>query len=219
MRAYIKQRKRDEYDARTVNIHDAIFQALITVLFPRRVNHNTKNNKPEHIDLFEYLSTHFQFASGFTTPRVILLYLQKCLENTKSYYRNNSDKQISINDKGEYPVFLREQMSSAYQEVRELCLKTILALNRDFEKPAIMLIKHMNKSKSYGQISFKDAKKVLGKSIAPATQLDDALRRFFAFYEHAGLFRCVNRAQPPDLRNYELPIFLQRVPLDEVPNC
>jgi hypothetical protein len=214
LRAYLKQRKRDEYDARTVNMHDAVCHALIAVLFPTKVTHVNKANKQEHIDLSEYFSSHFQFASGYTTPRVILLYLQKCLENAKAYYRNNPDQQIELNEKGEYPVFLREQMVAAYHDVRELCLTTILALNRDFEKAATMLIQHMNKSKSYYRISFKDAKKIIGKSISSESSVDEPLRKFFAFYEHAGLFRCINRALPPEDREYDLPIFFQRVTLD-----
>ncbi|MBK9160156.1 MAG: hypothetical protein IPM27_01050 [Nitrosomonadales bacterium] len=222
LRAHLKQRKRDEYDARTINIHDAAFQALITVIFPTKVTHVNKSNKQEHIDLSEYLASHFQFASGFTTPRVILLYLQKCLENAKAYYRNNPDQQILLNEKGEYPVFLREQMVTAYHDVRELCLTTILGLNREFEKAATMLIQHMNKGKCHDQITFKEAKKIIGKSIVSDTHLveihlDEALRKFFAFYEHAGLFRCINRALPPESRTYDLPIFFQRVPLGAGP--
>lgn len=217
LRAYLKQQKRDEYDARTINIHDAAFQALITVLFPTKVTHMNRANKQEHIDLSEYLATHFQFASGFTTPRVILLYLQKCLENAKAYYRNNTDQQILLNNKGEYPVFLREQMVSAYNDVRELCLLTILGLNREFEKSATMLIQHMNKAKCHDQISFKEAKKAIGKSLASDIPLDETLRKFFAFYEHAGLFRCLNRALPPENRAYDLPIFFQCVTLGSGP--
>jgi|GEM_PF-1491646 len=217
IRAHLKQRKRDEYDARTVNMHDAAFQALITVLFPTKVTHINKANKKEYIDLSEYLSSHFQFASGYTTPRVILLYLQKCLENAKAYYRNNPDQQIVLNDKGEYPVFLREQMVAAYNDVRELCLTTILGLNREFEKAATMLIQHMNKSKCHDRISFNDAKKIIGKAISSESTVDEPLRKFFAFYEHAGLFRCINRALPPESRAYDLPIFFQRVALGAGP--
>ena len=211
LRAKLSHRRRDEYEARTINIQDAVCQALITLLFPPKVRHLNRANKHEQIDLTEYLASHFQFASGYTTPRVILLYFQKCLEHAKAYYRDNPDQQIDLNEKGEYPVFLRDQMDAAYKDVRELCLSTIIGLNLEFEMAAKMLIQQMNNSKRKDHISFKEAKKLIGKIISDNGSIDDSLRRFFAFYEHAGLFRCVNRADKTENRSYELPIFFQRV--------
>lgn len=211
LRAHLRHQKRDEYDARTIDMRDAVCQTLLTTFFPRRVNHINKANKKEHIELPEYLATHFQFGSGCTTPRVIILYLQKCLENAKAYYRNNPDQQITLNDKGEYPLFLREHMLSAYNDVRVLCLKTILCLNEDLKNNAILIIRHMNNSRSNEKITFKTAKSLISKNSPQNTSTEEMLRRFFAFYEHAGLFSCVDRSLPPESRTYELPIFFQKV--------
>jgi hypothetical protein len=41
--------------------------------------------------------------------------------------------------------------------------------------------------------------------------LDDRLAHFLAFYEHAGLFRCTNRAEVLSQRTYELPVFFQQI--------
>jgi hypothetical protein len=214
IRAKLKQRKRDEYDSRTINLNDAFFQSLITLIFPRKVNHMTKANKIEQIDIIEYLETHFQFGSGYTTPRVILLYLQKCLENTKAYYQNNPVAEIPINEKGEYPVFLRDQLSEAYTDLRTLCACTILGLNKKYERAGFLLIQKISSIKNCTHISYAEAEKIIGKTLSFSGDTSVELYQFFAFYEHAGLFKCKNKALQASKREYELPIFFQRLSLD-----
>lgn len=209
LRAKFSDRKRDEYDARTTNIHDVVSRAIITILFPRSTNHKNKANKNEIIEFSEFLGSHFSYANGNTTPRVILLYLQKCLEIARNYYRSNPEEHILINEKSEYPVFLREHLSEAYDEVRLLALQTVLGLNYQWSRSATILMQAIARSKTPNSISFRDAKKAIGTSIGEDEAKD--LTNFFAFYEHAGLFRCVNRTQILEARKYELPILFQRV--------
>lgn len=209
LRAQFKQRNKDAYDARTTNIHDAVSRAIMTILFPRSANHKNKSNKTESIEFAEFLETHFRYANGNTTPRVILLYLQKCLEVARNYYRSNPEEHITINEKGEYPVFLREHLLEAYEDVRTLALHTILGLNYQWSRPATILMQAIAKSKTPDSISFKEAKKAIGSSIGEEDFKD--LTNFFAFYEHAGLFKCANRTQVLEARKYDLPILFQRI--------
>lgn len=213
VRSYIKTRKRDAYDARTVSTNDAVFRSLITLLFPRKVIHRNKFGKEEQIELMSYFSSHLHFASGHATPRVLIIFLQKCLENSRAYYRNNFDIDVFKNEKDEYPLFLREHISNAYDDIRVLCLTTVLGLNGDFQKPATALLQYMNKTKSFEKISFNEAKKILFKSSPELFKDDNDIRRFFAFYEHSGLFKCSNRMQESGVRFYELPILFQKVDL------
>lgn len=206
MRDYLRQRKRDAYDARTTNVHDMAYTALITTLFPRAANHKTKANKIEQIEISTYFSTHFQFSSKTTTPRIILLFLQYCLEATRHYYLNNPTESIQINEKGEYPVFLRDHLFQAYEQVRVLAMQTITGLNSAWQRSAANIMRHASTSKTPEAISFKEAKKHLGKDVT-----DEELSNFFAFYEHAGLFACTNRADNLDGRIYSIPIIFQRM--------
>lgn len=209
---YIKNRKKDEYDARTTNKKDAVFQGLITLFFPRKVSHKIHTGKNEQIDIFEYLNTHFQTGSGNTTPRVILIYLDKCLEQTRNYYRNNPDKRVSLNDKKEYPLFLREFLFEAYSELRKSCLNTMVSLNKDWERPARILMQSKSQSKNYTVINYNEAKKVVGKYFGEGDEIDINLVKFFAFYEHAGLFGCKNKNTPAEKRQYLIPILFQKEP-------
>ena len=184
----------------------------MTVFLPRSVNHKNTANKEEPIELTRYLATHFQFSNGSTTPRVILLYMQKCLEVTKNYYRQNPEEYISQNDKGEYPVFLRDHLSEAYQETRQLALQTIIGLNFQWSRPATLLMQSIARSKTPGLISYEDARKAIGTAIDNADSKE--LASFFAFYEHAGLFQCINRTQQLECRTYKIPIFFQSVTLN-----
>lgn len=209
IRAKLDQRGRDAYDARTTNVHDVVNRALLTILFPRVANHRTKTNKLEHIEFTQFLDSHFRYANGQTTPRVILLYLQKCLELARNYYRSNPEEFIVQNSHGEYPVFLREHLSEAYDETRQLALQTIIGLNYKWSRAATLLMQAIAKSKTPDRISYMDARKAIGSSVSTSDPKD--LVNFFAFYEHAGLFRCINRTQVLEARAYEIPVLFQRV--------
>jgi hypothetical protein len=208
---YMNNRKKDDYDARTINIQDAAFQALVTLFFPRKVSHSLGNGKTEQIDIFEYLTTHFILSSGNTTPRIILIYLEKCLEQARNYYRNNPDKEIKLNEKGEYPLFLREFLINAYSELRKSCLDTIVGLNKDWEKTAHILMHNRSQSKKFDEISYIEAQKIIGKYFENSENIDNNLVNFFAFYEHAGLFKCKNKNLPPEKRHYLIPVLFQKV--------
>lgn len=210
---WLKHRKRDAYDARTTNVHDMVHRAIITLFFPRSVNHKNMANKEDLIEFTQYLDTHFQFSNGTTTPRVILLFMQKTLEVAKNYYRMNPEEYIIQNDKGEYPVFLRDHLTDAYKGVRQLALQTIISLNHQWSRSATLLMQEIYRSKTPDSISFKDAEKIMGKTIDNTEPKE--LSNFFAFYEHAGLFHCINRTKEVESRTYTIPIFFQRVELND----
>ena len=211
-RAKLSGRKLDEYDARTTSFQDIVCQSIMTLFLPRLVNHLNRSCKQETMSIVEYFSTHFQFATGLTTPRVVLSYLQKCLEHAKAYYRKNPNQSLSSNEKGEFPLFLRDHLSEAYTDIRLLSLQTVVGLHPDWNRPAVALLQFMNKSRNPDQIAFKDARKHISKMLDPGGSAE-ILIQFFAFYEHVGLFKCTNRTQRPEERNYHLPIFFQQVPL------
>jgi hypothetical protein len=84
-----KLKKRDKYDARKTDLMAALHRMVITLFFPDDVTHFNKRKKKESADIFEFLNTHLSLASGGTTPRIVLMYFQICLEHTREYYRVN----------------------------------------------------------------------------------------------------------------------------------
>lgn len=209
MCAKLKLRKRDAYDARTTNLNDMAYRAILTIFFPRSVNHVTQSHKIEQIEITQYLATHFQFSNGFTTPRVVLLFMQKCLDIARNYYRNNHERFIQQTDKGEYPVFLRDHLMDAYQDVRKLAMQTIIGLNHEWNRPVLLLMQVVSKSKTPCTVSFNVAKKTIGKLLVNVNSKE--LEHLFSFYEHAGLFYCTNRTPEYSLRTYKIPLFFQRI--------
>ncbi|UUZ48004.1 hypothetical protein LP420_34040 [Massilia sp. B-10] len=131
------------------------------------------------------------------------------MELARNYYKSNPEEHIAQNEIGEFPVFLRAHLSEAYEETRELALQTIVGLNFQWTRPATILMQAIAKSKTPNIIAFIDAKKAIGTSIATTDTKE--LTNFFAFYEHAGLFRCINRTENLEARRYEIPILFQRV--------
>ena len=70
-------------------------------------------------------------------------------------------------------------------------------------------MRHASTSKNPELISFKEARKHLGKEFSGENLAD--IGNFFAFYEHAGLFSCTNRSENLENRIYAIPIIFQRM--------
>lgn len=203
----LKNKNKDEYSARTVNVHEVVNQLVINLVFPRSVYHFNSAGKEESIDIFDFMPTHFSFANNSITPRAVLIFLEKVKDIAVIYYKNNPEEELHLNEQGGYPLFKREHITEAYRETRVLIFKTIVDLNKNWSRPAMHLMRAMSGSRNCESVSFSSALKIMGKMIKDR----DDLVSFFAFYEHAGLFVCENRAQNYENRVYRIPVFFRKI--------
>ena len=96
----------DRRTARNVTAFDEISRQLILLIVPKEVLHRTSSGSKEKHELFSYLASHFDLGDGHTTPRIILLFLQKLVAVSATYYQENPDEtHMTLTDKKEFPLF------------------------------------------------------------------------------------------------------------------
>lgn len=200
-------RKKDNYDARQTDLMDELNTAIITLFFPRDVKHFNKKKVKISTDFFSFLSTHLSLGSGNTTPRIVLMYFEKCFENSREYYRLNPDtSSVKINSKSEYPLFHRDTMLEAYSELQELIWTTFANLSSRWKAAALTLRAGMPICSKSSSVSHSDVQRILKGKL-----LDEEIIPFVAFYSHVGLLKCINPQLHDEKRNYEIPILFQKL--------
>jgi len=84
---YIRRRPvRDEHDARSLDMEDMISRTIILSVFPKEVDHLVEGGVKQRCDLFQYLSDHFNLGEGCTTPRIMLTFLERVVNEASTYF-------------------------------------------------------------------------------------------------------------------------------------
>lgn len=201
-------RTRDHYDARQTDLMDEIHTAFITLFFPREVRHFNKKKVKVSTDLTSFLNTHLSLGSGSTTPRIVLMYFEKCFENSREYYRVNPDtNSVRLNSRSEYPLFHRDSMLEAYAELQDIIWITFANLSNRWKSAALTLRTGLPNCNKSILVSYSDIQKILNKKL-----LDEEITPFVAFYSHVGLLKCTNAQLQDEKRIYEIPILFQKLP-------
>jgi len=194
-----KERKR-HIEGRHTTVNDEISKQIITSVFPRQVKHMDKSGQSRQIDIFEYLSTHFSLASGTTTPRLLVMYLDKCLAVAREYYRNNPDEKVPLDMNGEYQLFKRTILKNAYaefqKEVSESFSRISSLWKSNFER-------FIEKKGNRSDFTFEDLCRLLGGD-------REEMKSFLTFMCHIGCLKCHNPKTSYETRKYALPILFQR---------
>lgn len=188
--------KTRQLEGRHTTLNDEISKQIIISVFPRTVNHTDRNKKSTQLGIFDYLSTHFSLASGTTTPRLIVMFLDKCIEITKDYYRNNMDERVLLNSHNEYPLFKRNILKRAYEEFQKEVTDSFSKISSTWQPYFEKFI-----AKKAGKNKFKltDIHKFTSGEIQD-------VKHFVAFMCHIGYLKCINPKADAKIREYSLPI-------------
>lgn len=186
-------------DSRVVNFTDAENEAIIRIILPKEVYHYDLKGIRQEIDLFVFLETHFQLGYGQSTPRAILLYLSQATQAVAAYYAKNPDLKIELGELGEYPLFKKTEMLTAYRQFQESMWAIQLQVGSSFAD-FMLCVNQLRSKTSFG---FQTFQKMCNGS-------DDEVRRFLSFCTHTGLLQCRNPSAPRgEERIYMLPVVFQ----------
>lgn len=185
---------------------DHVWRTVITSVMPHYVRHyNSKGQSEDGLDVFEYVETHFALANARTTPRALLIYLDKLIHISDAYYAERLYPKIPLNEDGEYPLFLREHIQKAYGELQiELSAYISSSVTHPEWKDRISSL--MSNVGNRSSFSFRDLKRLIRYDDS-----DQDAKELLAFLEHLGVLHCLNKSVHLPDRRYEIPIILQRV--------
>lgn len=200
VKKYILRICHDNRKGKQINFMDEVNRQVITSMFPKILQHSTNKGNLEQVSFFNFIETHFTLATGNTTPRLLVIYLEKCLDGMKSYYRQNPLDTVELDQYNEYPLMKRELLTTAYKDFQNIVLNT-------FAKTSSIWEKHFNylRSKRGNKYTFQytDLKKFT------MIDGDEDLNNFLAFLCHIGFLICNNSMIPHNERTYHLPIMFR----------
>lgn|SRR3990167_9413269 len=197
-----KNKGGDKREMRHINFTDEINRQIITSIFPREVRHLTTGGQAEQIDIFNFLETLFCLNTGNTTPRIIIMFLEKCLEYVKEYYKSNPDTNVKLDENKEYPLIIRDKIVTAYSNFQNDIWNTFTETSSKW-KSWFNRLRAKKGNKFY--FSYKDIQKVL----KIGTSEDSELNQFLAFLNHIGHIQCSNPNLVHSERKYILPILFR----------
>ncbi len=185
-------------DGRRVSLKDELAKQIIGSVFPGSVKHKNATGRHEPIAMDEFLRSHFLLGSGETTPRIMVTFLQECLEQARAYYRANPDEKPEYNDRG-YELFKSKQVLDAYGQLQRKLLRNVV---QDCDEWSNWLEKLVAK-RDRNDFTLKAVQKLIGS--------DDAVEvgKFVAFLKHIGYLKCANPYADPEERRYSLPVLFR----------
>lgn len=199
--AYVRARSvANGDDGRIQNSMDVVNEAIITSIFPHDATHLKRDGTQTPIDLFDYFETHFQFAHGQATPRVMLSFMNQCLTYIREYYNSNRDiRDIKKNERGEFPLFVKKAIHSAYCALKNEAWEVQYQWAKKWES----LVAVVQKLATQQTISY-------AQFVKEAKVENEVAKQFLAFVTHTGLLKCANERDRHEDRQYGLPLLFQR---------
>ena len=196
------------HTARKTNLSQEISLKITTKIFPRRTYHFSLGCKKELLNLDDFFASHFKFGSDHPNPRLMLMFLNKVFELANRYYYKNSDlRMLSENSEHEYELILNDHINEAYQSIQNSSRKTIANLNSNWKRYIEHFFSTLEEPIKCSGFTIEDIKQRIQCDFD-----ENELRRFIAFFSHAGLFIPENPHVSLESRKFGLPLLLKICP-------
>jgi len=191
----------DPWEGRHTNFTDEISTQIIQTFFPNEVWRADPNAPKKPIPVVEFLSTHFNWSSDATTPRLILVFAQSCVEALISFHLKNPD----IGGTKAFPMLSRDVILQAYNDFQhklwEVMAKEAQRWRAEVEAFRVIFA-------GFSSISFDQVQEAF------PSKKGSELRELLAVLRHLGILNCANPEYPLENRYYRIPIlFREKEPL------
>jgi hypothetical protein len=135
-------------------------------------------------------------------PRIVIMYLNRCVEKAIAYYADNPDQTLAVilDDEHEYPLFKREMMTQAYGELTKILWQHIETYDQpQWNKYIVRFRAEKGKTKTFRGAYFQN----LLRADEKETQA------FMTYMQHIGCLRCTSGVRKDFDKNvYSLPLLL-----------
>ena len=193
----VLRRALDRWEGRHTNLTDEISTQILQSFFPIEVWRADPLAKKGSISISEFLGTHLNLSSGHTTPRIILMFAQSCVDSTIDFYKKNFD----IAGTKPFPVLTKDLVLQAYQDFKTRLWNMIAAESKQWRAEIETF------RANFAQLGGGSFEQV--QDAFPAKS-DEDLRELLAVLQHLGIVWCVNDEFKLEQRYYQLPILFRQ---------
>lgn len=197
LKHHIFRKPFDRWEGRHTNFNDEVNCQIIETFFPTEVWRGDPDAPKKAIPLTEFLATHLNLSFGNTTPRIMLMFAQQCVDTGVSFYQKNPD----IAGAKPFPMLTKDIVLQAYQEFKTK-MWSIMALEGKQWKTDIEAFRGnfaMLPGLAFDQV----------QTCFP-TKSDKELDELLAVLHHLGILSCVNKELPMELRYYSMPLLFRQ---------
>lgn len=188
----------DHGEVRVRNLSEEVLSKFIHAFFGDEVQHLDKNGTVASITIDRYLDTHFAFANGETTPRVMLMFCQLAVETAVDYFQKNPD----LGDDITFPLIPRRSTCIAYGKLK----KKLWEIHADFDKLWKHSVYALSKQAHRDKLDYETLR------AACASESDSKVEEFISYLERNGVLCCENERLPLQERVYSLAILFRTGP-------
>ncbi len=193
--------KKADFKVMDTSMKQNISQAIITKVFPRELKHKNETCKEETINIFDFLKTHFLNGYNQASPRNVLSFLKQVNSLAIVYYDQNPHVNISLNENNEYPLYKRNFIYEAYQNIVKELIKIIAKTENKWTKYFHLFLENRGNKEVFDYNWLKNKIKF---------DHDDDYISFLAYLEYIGFLQLKKNHENPKKRIYTLPIIYKR---------
>lgn len=178
-----------------ISTNDVINRTAITSIFPRQLFHINLNGKKEDIDVIDFFVSHFKTSNGSHNPRLVVRFLNECIDITAKDWLENWMPELGINNNGEFELIKKSSFSTSYGRIQEGAWAEVSETS-SLWKEFVLLLKRYKKQ---SEMSYEYIRSHTGLS-------DDETLLFVKFLMHAGVLECTTPSEKKiEKTQYELP--------------
>jgi hypothetical protein len=188
-----------------VSLFEKLNRTIINKLFENQLVHINEFGKDEEIECYDFFDTHFLDGNNSCTPRYILIFLKKLIEESNNHYSNSPNIQVyaKLNESGwKWDLFTAELVYTAYSLAKEEYINHVVKVDNKWTQS---LLEFMDKKKSKVNFDYSWIKQNI--SVDGDVQ---KLYEFVIFLQVIGILKTKEYKRDIKTRKYTLPILYRK---------
>lgn len=183
-----------------ISLFNKFDRVIIGKLFENKLMHTNYDGDSEEIDCHDFFDTHFLDGNNSCTPRYMLLFLKKLVENTNDHYSNSPNiivTPVLHDDDWVWDIFTKEIVYDAYKQSKEEYLSHASKIDDRWTRPLLELITKKGNRSNFDY-----------KWISSSIKFDDkdSVLDFVVFLQIIGVLEIREQNRDVKKRKYTLPV-------------
>jgi len=186
-------------EERNASLLEKIAKSIVTKVFPRKINHKNKQCEECEIEIFEFLETHFLNGHKEIAPRTILIFLKELNNAAVTYYNENPDQIIEVQEQNgdfEWKLYKKKFLYKAYINSHKEFIRNISKVDNKWTKYFATFLRERKNKEVF---DYNWIKNITGL-------LDEDTESFLAYLEYIGFVYISHNSPDTKKRKYKLPV-------------
>lgn len=187
------------HQERDASLLERLNKAIVTKVFPRTLVHKDSTLDEKEICVFDFLLSHFKDGHEKVTPRNLLAFLKQVVETTSTYYEENPDQEVHVNEidgDWEWELFKKKCVYEAYCKSKSGYIRNLSKVSNEWTPYFAAFIGKRGNKKT---IDYNWMRNIINLD-------EEQVVSFLAYLNHIGFLSILEPHPDPKKRKYRIPI-------------